>query len=287
MPDIRAAWPLLLLIAAPVAADQAAIERGRYLLNAGGCVTCHTPEDAGPNAPLTGGRALETPFGIFYTPNITPDPETGIGNWSNDDFIRAFREGLTPEGDHYYPTFPYTSYTGISARDLLDLKAYLFSLEPVHQPNRDHDLRWFVFRIGMSSWKWLNFERGEFRPDPEQSEQWNRGAYLVRHLGHCGECHTPRSWTGGLDKDYHLAGNPQGPEGGKVPNLTPHETGLGNWSVDDITFMLDMGMLPDGDFVGGAMGSVIDDNTRHLTPEDREAIAVYLKALPPLPSAAE
>ncbi|MDX1604651.1 MAG: cytochrome c [Candidatus Competibacterales bacterium] len=263
------------------------VEHGRYLLHAGGCVTCHTREDAPEGAFLAGGRALETPFGTFYTPNITPDPETGIGTWSDADFIRAFREGLSPEGDHYYPAFPYPSYTGITDSDLLDLKAYLFSLEPVRSPRRAHDLSWYTFRFTLGGWKWLHFEPGPYRPDPGRDEQWNRGAYLVRHLGHCGECHTPRTWTGGLDREHDLAGNPEGPEGGRVPNLTPHESGLDGWSVDDITLVLELGMLPDGDFVGGSMSEVVDDNTSQLTPADREAIAVYLRSLPPRPDPEE
>lgn len=276
----------LLLIGSVQAADQQRIERGRYLLHAGGCVTCHTVDDPDEEDFLAGGRALETPFGTFYSPNITPDPETGIGNWSEEVFITAFREGLAPDGRRYYPAFPYSSYTGITDEDLLDLKAYLFSLEPVHRPNREHDLSWFAFRVGMGFWNWLNFDPGPFEPDPGQSEQWNRGAYLVRHLGHCGECHTPRTWTGGLDEDYYLAGSREGPDGGTVPNITPdRETGIGRWSTEDIVFFLDIGMLPDGDFTGGAMGPVIRDSTSHLTEEDRRAIAVYLRSLEPLPSA--
>ncbi len=284
---LRSVATLAALTAGVAAAEEDPLERGRYLLHAGGCITCHTPENHDGDNALVGGRAMETPFGTFYTPNITPDPETGIGAWSDADFIRAFRDGISPDGSHYFPTFPYTSYTGITDQDLLDLKAYLFSLDPVHRPNQEHDLHWFVFRVGMGFWKWLNFEPGAFEPDPEQPEQWNRGAYLVRHLGHCGECHTPRSWTGGLDLDYWLAGNPDGPEASRVPNITPHESGIGNWSISDITFMLELGMLPDGDFVGGSMGAVIEDNTSKLTEEDRQAIAVYLKSLPALPSEAE
>lgn len=265
-------------------AEAGAVQRGEYLLYAGGCVTCHTAEDG---EPLAGGRALESPVGIFFTPNITPDRETGIGAWSDEDFVRAFRNGVAPGGAHYYPAFPYTSYTGIARDDLLAIKAYLFSLKPVSHPNRPHELGWYAFRWLLGPWKWLNFEPGVFQPDPARSEQWNRGAYLVRHLGHCGECHTPRTWSSGLDRSRSLAGNPDGPEGEAVPNVTPDkESGIGRWSASDVEYFLETGMLPDGDFAGGAMSEVIDDNTSRLTPEDREAIAVYLESLPPLPSAA-
>jgi mono/diheme cytochrome c family protein len=275
-------------IANHVLADEDLVKRGEYLVYAGGCITCHTDEE-NQGTLLAGGRALVTPFGTFYTPNITPDRETGIGAWSDTDFIRAFREGLSPNGEHYYPAFPYTAYTGILHEDLLAIKAYLFSLEPVQQPNRLHELPWYVsWRALLTGWKWLNFEPGEFRPDPSRSEEWNRGAYLVRHLGHCAECHTPRDLTGGLKRQWELAGNPQGPEEEVVPNITPDDTtGIGRWSVSDITYFLESGMLPDGDFAGGAMSAVIDDNTSHLSDEDRKAIAIYLKSLPPLPTAVE
>jgi mono/diheme cytochrome c family protein len=268
-------------------ADEDLIERGEYLVHAGGCITCHT-DKKGHGPYLAGGRALKTLFGTFYTPNITPDPETGIGRWSDDDFVRAFREGVNPKGKNLYPAFPYTSYTGITRGDLLAIKAYLFSLPPTHHPNRPHDLPWYLsFRWLVSPWKWLNFEPGVFKPDPARSAAWNRGAYLVRHLGHCGECHTPRNWMGGLERDRALAGNPEGPEGGKVPDITPdRKTGIGTWSASDIDYFLESGMLPDGDFAGGAMSDVIDDNTSDLTADDRKAIAEYLKSVPPLPSAA-
>lgn len=268
-------------------ADEGLIKRGEYLVHAGGCITCHTDEDRhGPY--LAGGRALKAPFGTFYTPNITPDLETGIGRWSDDDFVRAFREGVNPEGENLYPAFPYTSYTGVTRADLLAIKAYLFSLPPVHHPNRPHDLPWYLsFRWLLRGWKWLNFEPGVFKPDPARSAVWNRGAYLVRHLGHCGECHTPRNWMGGLERDRALAGNPDGPEDGTVPDITPdRKTGIGTWSASDIDYFLQTGMLPDGDFAGDAMSSVIDDNTSHLTADDRKAIAEYLKSVPALPSAA-
>ena len=281
MQTLRGLWLVAALGVAQASADER-IERGRYLVHAGGCITCHTARDDDA-VPLAGGRALETPFGTFYSPNITPDKETGIGNWSDADFVRAFHEGRNPDDDAYFPSFPYTAYTGVSRADLLAMKAYLFSLEPVRHPNREHDLPVLMSsRAAAGIWQSRYFTPGRFVPDAAQSDEWNRGAYLVRHLGHCGECHTPRKALGRLDTSRELAGAELGDE--RIPNITPHRSdGIGRWSVSDIEYFLDIGMLPDGDFTGGSMGAVIEDNTTHLTPADRRAMAVYLKALPPLP----
>ena len=259
-----------------------AVVRGRYLIHAGGCISCHTAdEDDAP--PLAGGHALETPFGTFFTPNITPDVETGIGSWSDDDFLNALRQGVSPEGSSYYPSFPYTSYTGLTKDDVLAMKAYLFSLEPVVNPNKKNELSWYVsMRMAASAWKRMNFRPRRYAGDTSQSTEWNRGAYLVRHLGHCGECHTPRTKTGKILYERELAGNPAGADGEKIPNITPDkEAGIGRWSEREIELFLEMGMLPDGDFTGGSMSPVIDDNTSQLTDEDRRAIGVYLKSVTP------
>ena len=277
----------LLLAAMHAPADESAISRGEYLINAGGCVDCHT--DEGDEAsPLAGGRAIESPFGTFYSPNITPDVQTGIGAWSDDDFLNAFWRGVNPDGDHYYPAFPYTSYTGISREDLLAMKAYLFSFEPIEQASPEHDLAWYIStRLAAGAWKLKYFDSARFVPDADRSDQWNRGAYLVRHLGHCGECHTPRNRVGVLQNDRELAGNPNGPDGEEIPNISPDRNdGIGKWSIGDLEYFLDIGMLPDGDFVGSTMGAVVDHNTSKLTKEDRLAIATYLKSVLPK-SAAE
>jgi len=185
MSSVRVAAALTILsLAAVSGAEDSAIERGEYLVAAGGCVDCHTGE-GGDSIPLAGGRAIDSPFGTFYSPNITPDIETGIGNWSDNDFVNAFREGVSPDGDDYYPAFPYTSYTGITRSDLLAMKQYLFSLEPVAQKSPEHDLAWYIStRLAAKAWKLTNFDAGQFIPDKNESDQWNRGAYLVRHLGH-------------------------------------------------------------------------------------------------------
>lgn len=270
--------------AAGSSTDAALVEKGEYLIHAGGCITCHTADEDGAAA-LAGGRALESPFGTFYSPNITPDEETGIGGWSDEEFVDAFWIGVSPEGDHYFPAFPYTSYTGITRADLLAIKAYLFGIEPVLQANREHDLGFMMSRYAAGVWKSRYFEPGRFEPDPDRSGEWNRGAYLVRHLGHCGECHTPRGRFGVLQRDRALTGNPEGPGGESVPNITADPAdGIGEWSLSDIEYFLDSGMLPDGDFAGSLMGEVIENCTSHLTDGDRHAIAIYLKSLSPDPT---
>lgn len=273
-----------LLWAAAAPADSV-IERGRYLAAAGGCVSCHT-EDRDDAAPWAGGRALATAFGTFYSPNITPDRDTGIGGWTEAQFVTALREGRSPTGAAYFPAFPYPAYAGMEVEDARAIYAYLMSLAPVSRANQSHSLPWYLdMRLAARGWQWLFFRPRPFVADATRDADWNRGAYLVRHLGHCGECHTPRSALGALRADEEMAGNPVGPENRKIPNITPDEKdGIGDWSVSDIELFLEIGMLPDGDFAGAGMGQVIDDNTSQLTPADRHAIAVYLKALPPLPT---
>lgn len=275
----------LLLVFSQVYAGATDIERGGYLVHAGGCISCHTADDEG-GGPLAGGDALVTAFGTFYAPNITPDAETGIGTWSDEDFLRAMHEGSRPDGAHYYPVFPYTAYAGLTIDDVMAIKAYLFSLPPIRQRNRAHELPWYLSsRLAAGAWKLLFFTAERFMPDASRAAPWNRGAYLVHHLGHCGECHTPRNVLGVTDSARELAGNPAGPDGKKVPDITANrDTGIGRWSVDEIEFFLELGMLPDGDFTGGAMSSVIDDNTSHLSAADRHAIATYLRSLPAAPA---
>jgi mono/diheme cytochrome c family protein len=270
-----------------VGADAAAeVERGRYLTAAAGCAICHT-EDREGAARFAGGRPLESEFGTFYAPNITPDPDTGIGRWTEAQFRAALRDGQRPAGSSYFPAFPFTSYTGITDGDAAAIFAYLMTVPAVKQASRSHQMPWYMKpRSGAGFWKGLYFKAGAFVPDTSQSPEWNRGAYLVRHLGHCGECHTPRGRLGSLQHERELAGNPAGPEGRKVANITPHDPdGIGAWSQSELETFLELGMLPDGDFVGAGMGEVIDENTSQLTAADRTAIAVYLRSLPPLPDA--
>ena len=268
--------------AAPAADAAASIEQGRYLVHAGGCLTCHTADSPGA-IPLAGGRALRTAFGTFYAPNLTPDRATGIGGWTDADLARALREGVAPDGGNYYPVFPYPAYSGLRDADVAAIAAYLRSLKPVRQAAPQHELPWYLSsRLVMLVWNLVNFSTGRFEPAAGHDASWNRGAYLVRHLGHCGECHSPRNALGGTDHSRDLTGNPAGPDGKKVPDITQDKTtGIGNWSVDEIVFFLETGLLPDGDFAGSSMSDVIEDNTSKLTPGDRLAIATYLKALAP------
>ncbi len=267
-----------LALMCPLWAPAGDAEHGRYVLAAAGCAACHTVKDG---AFLAGGRALRTPFGTFYTPNITPHREYGLGKWTESEFITALREGVGPS-HRYFPVFPYTSYTRMSRADASDLWAYLQTVPAVAQPNRPHDLAWYLVRpLAVRAWQWLFFKEGAFQPDPTRSDEWNRGAYLVTALGHCGECHTPRDAWGSMDETRALSGNAQGPEGDPVPNLTPdRSTGLGRWSARDIVWYLETGATPGGDYAGGLMAEVIDNDTSHLTAADRQAIAVYLKTLP-------
>ncbi|MCH7542283.1 MAG: cytochrome c [Proteobacteria bacterium] len=270
------------------ASENEAVKRGAYIFHAAGCKACHTDiKKKGP--PLAGGRAIGTPFGVFFGPNITPDPVTGIGEWSDGDFIRALRSGVSPDGDHYYPVFPYTSFTKMTDRDMLDLKAYIFSLPPVNKPNRPHEVNFpFGFRFLLGFWKMLHFTPGTFKPDPVKSAELNRGTYLAKALGHCAECHSPRTMTGGLDLSKWMAGTVDGPDGETIPNVTPHKaTGIGEWDLVDIELALETGIKPDGDVLGSLMGEVIDETTSHLTPADRRAIALYLKSLAPIDNRVE
>lgn len=257
--------------------------RGEQVFAIGGCASCHTGEENDAQ-PLAGGRRLETPFGVFVAPNITPDPETGIGNWSDADFVRALTVGLSPDGRHYYPAFPYTSYTRMTLRDLVDLKAYLDTVPAVRNRTAGHDLDFpYGIRPGLGLWKFLFLDTGRFEPDPARPPELNRGAYLVRGPGHCGECHTPRNFAGAMRAEAYLAGAAEGPEGGRIPNITPHESGIGGWTESELADFLGIGITPDGDFAGAGMAEVIENGPSRLSAADRAAIVNYLRALPPRP----
>ncbi|MBT4490246.1 MAG: cytochrome c [Rhodospirillaceae bacterium] len=256
------------------------VQRGEYLTRAAGCISCHTDGKAG-GKPFAGGRGLKTPFGIYYSPNITADPETGIGGWSDPDFLNAVKRGIRPDGAHYFPVFPYTSYTQMLDADALAIKAYLFSLPTVRQKNREHDVSPpFSWRWPMMTWKLLHFDEGDFSPDKGRDDEWNRGAYLVNALAHCGECHTPRTLDGGLDWSKWMAGTEDGPDGDAAPNLTTdNKTGLG-WTDEQLAFFLKTGTKPDWEEAEGVMGEAIIDGYQYLTEEDRRAIARYIGELP-------
>ena len=275
---------LALVISAAAFAQQATrAVRGEYIFRAGVCAGCQTDSKGGGEF-LAGGRPLKTPFGVFYSPNITPDGETGIGGWSDADFTRAMTEGVAPDGSHYFPVFPYAAFTGMSAADLGDLKAYLDTVPPVRRPNRAHNVSPpFGWRFMVGMWKWLFFERGAYRPRGDRSAQWNRGAYLATAMAHCAECHTARNPLGGLVREKLYAGTEQGPEGQRAPNITPHAaTGIGRWDADEVAALLKTGLKPDFDDVQGAMGEAVEQGYKFLTDDDRAAIATYLMALEPI-----
>jgi len=278
---LRPAAALAFVLAASAAAQaQTAAERGKAIFDAAGCYACHT-EKGGPA--MAGGPPLPTPFGTFYAPNITPDPDTGIGKWSDDDFVRALREGMSPSGQPFYPVFPYTAYTRMTRQDMLDLRAYLNTLAPVKRASRRHDLKFpYSVRASLYPWRWLNFTAGEYTPDKAHDAQWNRGAYIVEALSHCGECHTPRDFLGGLKNDLKLSGARM-PVGNLVAsNLTPDKSGLADWSAGDIAAALETGELPEGGTLGGEMGEVVANSTSKMSKDDRAAIVAYLKSLKPI-----
>jgi mono/diheme cytochrome c family protein len=277
---------LLLLAGAPAAGaaiDATIVARGAYLADAADCAACHT-DIAHGGQPYAGGRAIATPFGTFYSPNITPDPQTGIGRWTEAQFLRALHDGVRSDGANLFPVFPYPSFTRITDPDGRALWAYLRSLPAVRHADRPPDMAFpFSWRPLQTVWKWLFFAPGRFRPDPGRSAADNRGAYLVTALAHCGECHTPRNRLGAPERGRFLAGTSKGPDGKPVPNITQNrQHGIGNWSENDIATLLADGQTPAFDFVGGAMAEVVKSTAR-LTGADRRAIAVYLKSVPPVP----
>lgn len=255
------------------------LDNGRTFFFAGGCASCHAPSKEEPTR-LAGGLGLKSPFGTFYVPNISADRADGIGGWSEAQFVTAMVKGTSPAGEHYYPAFPYPSYQRIRTEDLRDLFAFLRTLPAVQGRVRPHDLPFpFTVRRGLGLWKLLYLDGEPFRPDPSKSAEWNRGAYLVNGPGHCAECHSPRNFMGGIKSRQRFAGGPN-PEGeGWVPNIT--QARLKDHSENDIAEVLATGMMPDGDSVGGSMAPVVR-NTSQLSPEDRKAMAVYVKSLPPV-----
>ena len=260
--------------------------RGRIIFHAGGCAACHATPEQDDRLKLGGGRALPSPFGTFYAPNISPDVKDGIGAWKAGDLVNAMQRGVSPQGAHYYPAFPFTTYQRAKTEDIRDLMVFLRTLAPVAGKARGHDLPFpFTIRRTLGLWKLLFFEGRGLEPAPGAPD-WQRGRYLVEGLGHCGECHTPRNFLGGTDNSRRLAGGPN-PEGkGMVPNITPDPSGLAAWSAKDIIEVLTTGFTPDYDSVGGAMAAVVR-NTAELPEADRAAMAAYLRSLPPLASAAK
>ncbi|MEW9806847.1 cytochrome c [Mesorhizobium sp. ZMM04-5] len=261
--------------------------RGERIFWAGGCTSCHARPDAKGDArlELAGGMKLVTPFGTFVPPNISPDTEAGIGGWSVEDFANAMMRGVAPDGSHYYPAFPYTSYARMQPSDIADLHAFMKGLPAVSDRPPDHELSFpFTIRRGLGLWKrlYLNDEPVIALP-ADAPETVALGRYLVEGPGHCGECHTPRGVIGGTEKARWLSGAVAAEGDGIVPNITSGEGGIGDWSAGDIAAYLETGFTPDFDSVGGSMAEV-QRNMARLRPEDRDAIAAYLKTVPPHPN---
>ncbi len=255
-------------------------QRGRTIFLIGGCAACHAVKDAKDEARLVlrGGLQFKTDFGTLTAPNISTDRQTGIGGWSALDFVNAMQRGVSPEGRHYYPAFPYTSYARMRTADILDLWAYLQSLPASAEPSQPHELSFpFTFRRGLGLWKLLFLD-----PSPvlQPGEPMSRGQYLVEGPGHCGECHTPRNPIGGPDLSRWLGGASSLDGPGRIPDITPSGRATGKWSAEDIAEYLKSGFTPNYDTAGGSMVDVIE-NTSRLEDVDRMAIADYLKSVPP------
>ncbi|MEO7338556.1 MAG: cytochrome c [Caldimonas sp.] len=263
------------------------IARGEYLARAGDCVACHSQPTG---KPFAGGRAMATPFGSFYVPNITPDDETGIGHWSSDEFYRMMHTGVSRDGALMYPVMPFASYTKVTRVDSDAIFAYLMSVPPVKQANRPHELSFpFNQRDVLLGWRTLYFKLGEYVAEPTQNAEWNRGAYLVQGLGHCAMCHTAINALGGSSESKAFEGGMIPNQNWYAPSLTSNrEAGLGSWDVKDIADLLQVGASHRG-AVYGPMAEVVYNSLQYLSDEDALAMAVYLKALPqrdsePLPT---
>lgn len=267
---------LTVAVAAARDTSHAQVMRGRYLVAAGDCAACHTAEGG---RPFAGDRAIPTPFGTIYSSNITPDRTTGIGGWSDDDFLRAMHDGVRPDGAHLYPAFPYPWYARLSRDDVLSIKAFLDTLAPVRQSVRAPDLPWpMSWRASVGAWNMMFFQDGEFRPEPAKGTEWNRGAYLVEGAGHCSACHSPKNVLGGVKRNDAFEGGKG--EGWFATSLRPTRgEGLGDWSVDEIVTYLATG-ANDRARAMGPMAEVVENSTSHLSRADLHAMAVYLKDLP-------
>ncbi len=257
----------IVIPAASVAAD--GLDRGEYLFQLANCYTCHTDTENDGRS-LAGGRALETEFGTFYTPNITADKETGIGAWTGPQFIDAIRRGISPDGSHYYPSFPYAAYRDVSDEDALAIRRYLFAQPAVEQQNKPHELKWYLQRFLIAGWKLVN---GFMQPEPIANE--TRGAYLINSLGHCNECHTPRNSLGVLQYDRQFKGN----KALSAPDISNTKEGLAEWEVEELEELFADGVLPDGDYVSDHMAEVVEYSTSKWTAKDRKEVIDYLRSL--------
>lgn len=265
-----------------LAARSADLKNGETMFNVGGCASCHATDVNKDPLSLGGGHELKTAFGTFVVPNISSDAKTGLGSWTEAQFLTAMIKGVGRNGEHLYPAFPYTSYQRMRVEDVRDLYAYMKTLPAVDKKSAPHKLGFpFNIRRTLGGWKLLFLDGKRFEPDPTRNATVNRGAYLVEGPGHCAECHSMRNPLGGIAADGRMAGGPN-PEGkGFVPNISQHPTdGLGEWSVKDFEYLLQSGGIPAGAAVADEMAEVVL-NTAKLSPGDRRAMAEYLKTLPP------
>jgi len=254
--------------------------RGEYLLRAGGCYACHT-DVKGEGKPLAGGPGLETAFGTFFAPNLTADAEHGLGNWTLEDFARALRKGISPEGEPYYPVFPYDFYTRLNDQDIADLWAALQASTAVSTPDKPHDVSFpYSIREVLNVWQSMFFREARFKPNPANGEAFNRGAYLVNGPAHCAACHTPRNSYGALDWSRHLQGSDTLPGGERSPTIRASILKARGWTVESLAQALKDKVQPAGDTFIGSMAEVVDHGTSYLTEEDRQAIATYILTEP-------
>jgi mono/diheme cytochrome c family protein len=275
-------WGLTIPATVPASAlpqRQPNLENGQTMFYAGGCASCHATPGQDDKTKLGGGFALKSPFGTFYAPNISPDRNDGIGKWSEPDFVSAMVKGTAPDGSHLYPAFPYASYQRMRYDDIRDLFAYLKTLPAVQGKAKPHELPFpFNIRRTLGVWKFLFLDGKPFQPDASKDVAWNRGAYLVNGPGHCAECHSPRNLLGGIIESQRFAGGPEPTGDGFVPNITQKSLTL---SQENLVKLLETGETPDGDTIGGEMAKVTS-NTGKLSAADREAIATYVRSLPPV-----
>lgn len=264
------------LAGAQTAPSAETIARGKALTDAADCASCHT---ADPAKPFAGGKRIDTPFGAIYSPNLTPDRETGLGAWSDDDFRRALHDGVAPDGSRYYPAFPYPNFTRMIRDDVLAIRAYFATLTPFRNARLPLELRWPLnYRVLMRGWNLLFFRPGIFEPNQQKSLQWNRGAYLAEGAAHCGACHTPKNIFGADKRGQAYGGGPI--QGWFAPRLdSADRSGLKSWSVEDIAEYLSSGRNGKS-HAGGLMAEVVVNSTSKMSDDDIHAIAVYLKDLP-------
>lgn len=268
------AWPFGKPVALARLEGDAA--RGAYLARMAGCIACHTDSEHG-GAPLAGGVELQTGFGTFHSPNLTTDEDRGIGAWTPEMFAKAVRQGISPEGEPYYPAFPYPFYSRLSDQDIADLWAAFQTVPAMETASKPQELQFpYNFRPALKAWRGLFLDLGPLKPMPERSEAWNRGRYIVQGPAHCGACHTPRNLLGARQAELALHGANGLPGGGKSPPITADRLEAQGWTVKNLAYALRSGVTPEGDALGGSMGEVVRDGTAFLSDADLRAIALYL-----------